>query len=101
MAAATAAQEALWILQLLRDMGENTKSVQLLVDNQSAISLMNSRGMHRRTKHIDVKYHFIRDLCERDIIVVDYVPTYDQLADILTKPLPRVTFEKQRDCLSN
>ena len=57
------------------------------MDNQSAIKLIQNPVAHDRTKHIDIKYHFIRDAQARGIIKVEYCPTERQVADVLTKPL--------------
>ncbi|CAG7717395.1 unnamed protein product, partial [Allacma fusca] len=55
--------------------------------------------MHSRTKHIDVRYHYIRELVEDDQITVDYIPTTEQLADGLTKPLMKGKLEENRSGL--
>jgi histone deacetylase 1/2 len=52
--------------------------------------------LHSRTKHIEVRYHFLRDNVEKGIIVLSHVPTQDQLADIFTKPLDQATFVRLR-----
>lgn len=56
--------------------------------------------LHTRTKHIDVKHHFLRDHMEKKKIKIDYIPTEDQLADIFTKPLELENFSKIRRTLS-
>jgi hypothetical protein len=58
-------------------------------DNQAAIKLAQDDNYHARTKHIDIRYHFIRDVVERKLIALEYCPTEDMTADILTKALPR------------
>jgi hypothetical protein len=60
----------------------------LFVDNNSAIALMKNYVFHGWSKHIDIKYHFIRECIERDHIRVKRVGTNEQKADALTKPLP-------------
>ena len=65
-------------------------------DNQGAIALSKNPKNHPRTKHIDVKYHYTRKMIENCTMKVDYVPTGDMVADILTKALPRPSFEKLR-----
>ena len=90
IAAARAAQEATWIHTFLSEIGHPLKKpITLFVDNQSAIKLIQNPVAHDRTKHIDIKYHFIRDAQARGIIKVEYCPTNDQVADVLTKPLSR------------
>jgi hypothetical protein len=64
------------------------KKVTLFVDNNSAIALMKNPVFHGRSKHIDIKYHFIRECVERGKIAVKRVCTEGQKADALTKPLP-------------
>ena len=66
------------------------------MDNRSAIELMKNPVLHGRSKHIDVRFHFIRDCIERGELVVKYVATQDQRADILTKALGKVKFEAMK-----
>ena len=54
---------------------------------------------HDKSKHIEVRYHFIRDMVQKGAIKLKYVPTEEQVADVLTKPLARVKFEYFRDKL--
>ena len=68
--------------------------IHLLLDNQSAIHLTENPKFHNRTKHIDVKYHFIRDCYSEGTITLSYIPTGDMLADGLTKSLPLATHRK-------
>ncbi|GJU03010.1 putative RNA-directed DNA polymerase [Tanacetum coccineum] len=97
MAATAAACQALWLRNMVGFLtGEGAKRVQLLVDNQSAIALMKNHVFHGRSKHIDTKYHFIRECVERDQVYVEHVCGDLQKADILTKALPRVKFTEMR-----
>ena len=68
--------------------------MQLLVDNKSAISLSKNPVHHDRSKHIDTRYHYIRECVEDGRIEVEYTTTGDQLADILTKYLGRLKFHE-------
>lgn len=88
MAACEGAKEALWLQQLLADIGyfQNSPTV-LNVDNQGAIRLIGNPELHHSTKHIDIRIHFIRDLQKNKTIEFKYVNTELQRADILTKPL--------------
>lgn len=70
--------------------------MQLFEDNQSCIKLLNHNAGLKRSKHVDTKYHFIRDLAEQRKIEVTYRSSEEMLADILTKPLNRVRLEKLR-----
>jgi len=67
---------------------------EILVDNQGAIQLAKNPKFHERTKHISVRFHFIRDACKRKAIKTTYLPTLDMLADIMMKNLPRETHWK-------
>ena len=66
----------------------------IFVDNQGAMKLAENPLFHNRTKHIDIRYHFIRDTLASGEIVLQYLPTADMVADIMTKPLPREKHEK-------
>ena len=79
--------------------GTNPDCVQMLGDNQGALALVKNPHLHERSKHIDVCYHFIRDLKKNSKIDVEYIPTNDMVADGMTKPLARVAFDKFRDQL--
>ena len=71
----------------------------LMVDNQSAIKLIKDQQFHKRTKHIDIKYHFIRDHYNNGEFDVMYISTKEQKADLLTKGLSRDAFETLRTSL--
>ena len=62
-------------------------------DNQSCIKLTDNSTFHDKSKHIEIKYHYIRDMVQRGAIKLQYVPIEEQVADVLTKPLSRVKFE--------
>ena len=66
----------------------------IFVDNQRAMKLAENPQFHNRTKHIHIRYHFIRDTLAPGVIVLQYQPTADMVADIMTKPLPREKHEK-------
>ncbi len=90
MAASNATKEAIWLRTFLSELGFKMDApLPLLIDNQSAIALAKNSAFHDRTKHIAVRYHFIREKYEAGEIDVSYVPTGDQVADVLTKGLPR------------
>ena len=84
----------------LSDFGIKLKKVPLLCDNESAIKLTNNPVQHARTKHIDVRHHFIRDHQQKGDICIESVGTEDQLADIFTKPLDEKRFCKLRNELN-
>jgi hypothetical protein len=80
-------------------LGIQAPKVKLLVDNKSAIALSKNPQHHDRSKHIDTRYHFVRDCVERGEVDIDHVSTRDQLADILTKALGRIRFVELRQQL--
>jgi hypothetical protein len=85
MAMTQAAKEAVWIRQLIRELGSSLDAVTLFGDNQGAISLARNAVFHYRTKHIDVQYHFIREQVANGTIDLQYLATDQMVADILTK----------------
>jgi len=86
MAASTAARELVWLLNAIKEFKPGIQA-RLLIDNQAAIRLANNPEQHKRTKHISVKYHYIRDLVMKKEIILEYIDTNSQLADMFTKPL--------------
>ena len=97
IAATSATCQAIWMSRLIRELTSNEVSMaKLMVDNQSAITLSKNTGHHNRTKHIDTRYHFIRECVENKRIEISFVRTEDQLADILTKALGRLKFQEMR-----
>ena len=92
IALCSAAQEAIWIKRLLIDLGVKVeKAVKILEDNQGAIAIAKNPVNHSRTKHFNIKYHFVRDSVHNNIITLDYCASEDMVADILTKPLSRAS----------
>ena len=98
IAASTAACQAVWLGQLMGDLFAMDPVVPtVLVDNKSAIQLCKNPVFHDRSKHIETRYHFIRESIDSGQIAVEYINTEDQLADILTKPLRRIKFQGLRE----
>jgi hypothetical protein len=89
VAATHAAKEGIWLRRLIGELFDtiNTPTT-LYCDNQAAITLAITDNFHARTKHIDIRYHFIRHAVDSEVFVLVYCPTDDMTADILTKPLP-------------
>lgn len=100
IAACMATKEAVWLRRLLTSIGfPQPDPTPLFGDNQSAIRLVKNPEYHKRTKHIDIQYHFIREKFESREIDISYIATTQQLADIMTKALPRDRFEHLRRSL--
>jgi hypothetical protein len=98
IAAGHCCAQVLWMRQTLRDYGYKLTKVPLLCDNESAIRMADNPVEHSRTKHIAIRYHFLRDHQQKGDIEISYINTKDQLADIFTKPLDEQTFNKLRHC---
>jgi hypothetical protein len=79
--------------ETLKDYGYTMNHIPLLCDNESAIKIAYNPCEHSRTKHIDIRHHFLRDDAIKRDIVISHVGTNDQLADIFTKPL-----DEKRSC---
>ena len=79
-------------------MGADEATV-LCCDNQSAIAIASDDVHHQRTKHIDIRHHFIREHIKAGAVALQWVPTEEQEADLLTKPLGKAAFVKLRDRL--
>jgi hypothetical protein len=100
IAAGHCCAQLLWMRQTLRDYGYKLSKVSLLCDNESAIRMADNPIEHSRTKHIDIRYDFLRDHQQKGDIENAYVSTHNQLADIFTKPLDENTFSKLRNELN-
>ena len=97
MALSTATQEAVWLRRMLADLQANPKEPTVMQeDNNGAIALAKNPVSHARTKHIDIRYHYVREAVQDGIISLTYCPTEEMAADLLTKPLPRGRFESLR-----
>jgi hypothetical protein len=84
--ACSASCEAIWLRKLLTGLFDlEMRTTAILCDNQSCI--------HDRSKHIEIRYHFIRDMVQRGALKLQYISTYEQVVDVMTKPLSRVKFE--------
>ena len=93
----SATQEVVWLRRLLKSVGfTQNNPTTMYEDNQGAICLSKKSKDHSRTKHVDVKYHYTREIIEKNIVTLKYCPTGDMIADTLTKGLPKPAFEKFR-----
>jgi hypothetical protein len=95
IATATAACQGVWLAQLLSELKDSEVRVSVLrVDNKSIISLVKNPVHYDRSKHIDVRYHLIREYEQTCQIAMDFIRTEEQLGDILTKPLCKIKFRE-------
>ena len=95
VSASEATTQAIWLRFVLDDFGEmQAEATTLLCDNMSAISMAKNLVFHQRTRHINRKYHFIREALQEGVINVKFCRSEEQLADIFTKALPKDRFKK-------
>jgi hypothetical protein len=93
----SAACQANWLQNVLEDLMINIQQhIKLLIDNKSAINLAKNPIAHGKSKHIETRFHYLRDQVNRCKIKVEYCTTLNQVADIFTKPVKRVQFLKLR-----
>eukprot|EP00253_Pinus_taeda_P006062 PITA_06062 len=93
IAVATCCSQILWMKRTLKDIKvELTDPIPIMCDNTSAISIYKNPIMHSKTKHIPIKFHFLREQVAANIERLEYVATKEQLVDIFTKPLARDPF---------
>ncbi|CAK9804031.1 Retrovirus-related Pol polyprotein from transposon TNT 1-94 [Anthophora plagiata] len=103
MALSEATKEAIYLKRLLANMNFNNlvcDKTSIFCDNQSAIHLSKDNVYHRRSKHIDIRYHYTREMRENGEIDTQYISTNEMIADMLTKSLPKVKLEKCVDLLN-
>lgn len=94
VAAAESARDMIWLQTLLSELNVSHEKPELLCDSKTAIRLILNPEFPRRTKHIDIKFQFIRDLMSKDKFNLEYIASEEQLADFLTKALPRDKFRE-------
>ena len=98
VALSSATQEALWLNQLITELKKKPEKPMVIhEDNQAAMSMAKNPQYHEREKHIDIKVHFVRDNANKRTIELEYCQSTDMVADMLTKGLPRNTFDRLRD----
>ena len=105
MAASQASCEAIWLCKLLTGLfGQELGPMMIYCGNQSCLKLTENPVFHDRSKHIEIRYHFIHDHVHRGVVKLEYVSTDEQVADILTKSLPggnHVYFRDKMGVVSN
>ena len=99
IAAGSSCSQLVWMKQMLTEYNVTQNVMTLFCDNLSAINISKNPIQHSRTKHIDIRHHFIRDLVEDKVITLEHVATDLQLADIFTKALDATQFENLRSKL--
>ena len=93
-----AVKEAIWIKNVLTQFRRRIETpLKIFTDNQSAISIVSNQRFNNRTKHIDLKYHFVRDYANKGIIELQYVPSEFNIADMMTKPLGGSKIQQLRE----
>lgn len=93
ISAASATCQGIWVRRILEDLGHSQDSATVIwCDSQSAINLAKNPGQHGKAKHIELKYHFIRDMVKQEKVVLQYCKTNEQVADCLTKALSKEKF---------
>lgn len=100
VAATSSACHCIWLKGMLQELGAmSDECISIMCENSSAIKLSNNPVMHRRMKHIDVRYHYLRNLTNEGSIKLVFCGTNDQVADIMTKPIKLDQYEKLRRLL--
>ncbi|CAM8932620.1 unnamed protein product [Rhodiola kirilowii] len=99
IAAGSCCTQMLWMKQMLEEYGVKQGMMTLYCDNMSAINISKNPVQHYRTKHIDIRHHFIRELVEKKTLTLTHVSTEKQLAAIFTKALDNLQFETLRSSL--
>ncbi|CAM8907644.1 unnamed protein product [Rhodiola kirilowii] len=96
VAAAACCAQILWLRNQLSDFNLHFNQVPILCYNTSAISIAKNPVQHGKTKHIEIKHHFLRDCVEKELVTINFCGSEDQVADFFTKALHREAFEKLR-----
>ena len=101
ISASGASREAIWLRKLLSDLFDSSLDpIVIHCDNQSCVKFSENPMFHDRSKHIEMRYHYVRDMVQWRVVSLRYIPTDDQTADVSTKPLLKTKFEYFRDKLS-
>ena len=85
--ASSCCAQLLWMKKLLDDYRISQDTIRVFYDNTSSINLSKNHVQHSKSKHIEIRYHFIRDLEEEKVVWLEFINTENQKADIFTKPL--------------
>ena len=90
----TGVKELMWLRQLLKELNRRKKELVIHCDNKSTICLAKNPEFHARSKHIDIRHHFIRDLIKNKTFTIEHIRTENMVADVLTKGLPKIKHYK-------
>ena len=93
-------KEAMWLKGLVSELGYIHDKVEVFYDNQSSIHLTKNQMFHERTKHIDIKLHFIQDIVSQGIVSIEKIHMDDNLTDMVTKPVTSVKFKHCLDLIN-
>ena len=94
IAACSTCSEEVWLRKMLAGLFDaEIDATDIVCDNQICINMTENPMFHDKTKHIEIIYHFILDMVQKGAVKLNYVPTEEQVAGVLTKPLARVKFE--------
>ena len=100
IAACEATREAAWEVKLLGEMGYNRLTpITICSDSQSAMALVENPVFHEKSKHIETKYHYVRDRAAAGLVRFEYCPTLEMVADSLTKGVPKAKTEFCRSAM--
>ena len=99
MALSDCSRQVVWVRSMLEELGYNLKPTPILCDNQGAIFVSSNPVTERRSKHIDIRFHYICDVIERKLVQVFYLEGEENPADLFTKNLGLVKFAKFRQML--
>lgn len=99
VAASQAAQEALWLLKLKHNAGEPPSSITIEGDNQACLNAWNQDKLSTRLRHLETRYFFLKEEAKKGGIVLSWIPTAANAADMFTKPLPRIKFQQFRTAI--
>lgn len=96
MAMSAALQEVKWVAALLKELRfEVASPMPLFTDNQAAVSISSNEAVpHNRTKHIDIRHHYVREQVREGVVAIKWISTADQLADVFTKGLSKETYKR-------
>lgn len=100
VAASEGARELVWLTRIFEDLTKKKSVPNLHVDNEAAVRLAHNPEFHKRTKHIRIRHFFVRELVSEGAIFVKRIGTRDQIADIMTKGLPKPTFVRMKSALA-